>query len=66
MCLRNIAGDFSANNIEKTDLHGCLYNFSVDYRAFDTINIISIFKYLVKKHDIKKCLELLRKCLSDY
>ena len=26
---------------------------SVDYRAFDTSNIIDIHKYLMKKHDIK-------------
>ena len=27
-----------------------MYNFSVDYRAFDTNNIINIDKYLMKKH----------------
>ena len=30
-----------------------MYDFSVDYRAFDTSNIIDIYKYLMKKHDIK-------------
>ena len=51
--LRNILRDFSANNMNKTGLNGCMYNFSVDYRAFDTSNIIDIHKYLMKKHDIK-------------
>ena len=38
---------------KKTGLNGCVYDFSLDYRAFDTINIIDIHKYLMKKHDIK-------------
>ena len=53
LCLGNISGDFSANNMSKTGLNGYVYDFSVDYRAFDTSNIIDIHKYLMKKHDIK-------------
>ena len=30
-------------------LNGYVYDFSVDYRAFDTGNIIDIHKYLIKK-----------------
>ena len=40
LCLGNISVDFSTNNMKKW-----VYNFSVDYRAFgtsDIINIISI------------------------
>ena len=40
----------------KAGLNGCVYNFSVDYKAFDTSNIIDIHKYLMKKHDMKQCL----------
>ena len=40
LCLGNISEDFSANNMKKTELNGCVYNFSVDYRAFDTSNLI--------------------------
>ena len=40
LCLGNISGDFSANSVKKTELNGCVYNFSVDYRAFDTSNLI--------------------------
>ena len=54
LCLGNVSGDFLANNMKKkTGLNGCVYDFSLDYRAFDTINIIDIHKYLMKKHDIK-------------
>ena len=54
--LGNISGDFSANNMKKIGLNECVYNFSVDYKGFDTSNIIDIHKYLMKKHDIKQCL----------
>ena len=55
MCLGNISEDFSVNNMIKLDYMG-VRNFSVDYRAFDTSNIIDIHKYLMKKHNIKQCL----------
>ena len=44
LCLGNISGDF-----EKTGLNGGVFDFSVDYRAFGTSNIINIHKYLMKK-----------------
>ena len=53
LCSGNSSGDFSANNIKKAGLNGCVCDFPVDYRAFDTSNIIDIQKYLMKKHDIK-------------
>ena len=56
LCLGNISGDFSANSKKKIGLNGCVYDFCVDYRAFDTSNIIGIHKYLIKNHDIKQCL----------
>ena len=40
--LGNISGDFSANNMKKIGLNGYMYDFSVDYRAFHTSNIINI------------------------
>ena len=51
--LGNISGDFSASNMKKAGLHGCMYSFSIAYKAFDTSNIIEIQKYLMKKHDAK-------------
>ena len=53
MCLGNSSEDFSANNIKITGLNRCVNNcdFFVDYRAYDTSNIINIHKYLMKKHN---------------
>ena len=72
MCLGNISGDFSANNMKKnktkqnkTGLSACMY-FSIDCRAFDTSNIVDIRKYFIKKHNIKLCLEFLKKCFLCY
>ena len=53
MCLRDISGDFTANNMKITELNGCVYDSSVDYRAFETSNIIDIHEYLMKKHGAK-------------
>ena len=39
--------------MKKTGLNECVYNFFVDYRAFDTNNIINIHKYLMKRDNIK-------------
>ena len=66
MCLGNISEYFSVNNVKITGLNGCVYDFSVDYKTLDTKNIINIHKYLMKKHDIKYCLDQLKKCLLDY
>ena len=39
---------------KKTLLNACIYDFSVDYKTFDTSDIINIHKYLMeKKHYIK-------------
>ena len=53
LCLGNISGDFSANNTKKTpkkqtELNGCVYDFSVNYKAFDISDITNIHKYLMK------------------
>ena len=55
-CLGNISKDFTANSIKKTGLNGCVYDFPVEY-IIDTSKIINIHKYLMKKHEIKQCLE---------
>ena len=48
LSLGNISEDFSANNIKKTRLNGWIYDFSVDYGAFDNSNSINVHKYLMK------------------
>ena len=45
----NISGDVSANNMKKTGLNGCVYNFSFDYKTFTASDIIDIYKYSVEK-----------------
>ena len=54
LCLGIISGDFSASDMKKNPgFNGFLYNFSVDYRPFNTGNIINIHKYIMKKYNIK-------------
>ena len=53
LCLGNISGDFPTNKMEKTGVNGCVNDFSVGYRAFNTRNIIDIHEYLMKKHNVK-------------
>ena len=50
MCLGNISGDFSASDMKKAALNGCVYDFSVDYKPFDTCNIN---ENNMKKDDMK-------------
>ena len=48
LCLEDISADFSANSMKKVGLNGCVHDIFVDYRAFDTSNVINIHKYLKK------------------
>ena len=51
LCLGNISGDFSANNMKKNPgLNGCVYDFFVDYKVSYTSHIIDIHKYLMRKN----------------
>ena len=49
ICLGNISGEFSADNMKKTGLNGCVYDFSVDYDAIKVDSILDIHKYLMEK-----------------
>ena len=53
LCLGNISRDFSVNNMKKAGLTWRVYEFSVDYKTFDTNDIIDIHKYSMKRHNIK-------------
>ena len=58
LCLENISKDCSVDNRKRTGLNGYVYEFSVDYRPFDTlvdvVNTVPLFhKYLVAKCNIK-------------
>ena len=41
---------FFSQKYEKTQLNKRMYNFSVEFKTFDTSNMINIHKHLVKKH----------------
>ena len=60
LCLGNISKDDSVDNMKKTGLNGCVYDFNVDYDAIAVTDILDIHKYLMKKHEIKLCLDLLK------
>ena len=52
LCLGNISRDFSLDNMKKTGLNGYVYDFSVDYNAIKTDNILDIHKYVMEKNNI--------------
>ena len=51
-CLGNISKDWSLDNMKKTDIKGCVYDFSVDYDSNSVADITDIHKCLVKKNGI--------------
>ena len=52
LCLGNISKDWSIDNMKKTSLQGCVYDFSVDYDAISVSDILDIHKYLMEKNGI--------------
>ena len=59
--LRNISEDFAVANMKKTGLHGYVYDFSVNYDSIGADDIfLDIHKDLIKKHNMKECLDLLK------
>ena len=51
-CLGNISEDFSADNMNKTELYGYAYDFNVDYSAIEVDDILDIHKHLMEKKNI--------------
>ena len=47
--------DFSVDNVKKSELYHYVYDFQGDYGSIGTDDILTIQKYLMKKHGIKKC-----------
>ena len=52
LCLGNISKDWTNDNMKKTGLNGYIYDFSTDYKAIATSDILDIHKYLMKKNNI--------------
>ena len=66
MCLGNISKGFTVDNMGKAGINGCVTKFSVDYNNIDVDDILNIQKYSIKKHNIKQCLDLLKKYFLNY
>ena len=47
-CLGNISKNFTAANLKKTGLKGCVHAFSVDCNIIDNSDTLDIHKYLMK------------------
>ena len=52
LCLRSISKDWSVDNMKKSGLKGCVYDFSVDHDAIVVSDILDIHEYLMKKNKI--------------
>ena len=52
--------------MKKKGLNGIAKAFSVDYDDINTSDTLDIYRFIKKKHNIKYCLGLLKKCLSNY
>ena len=50
--LGKISKDWSLDNMKKTGLNGCVYNFSLDYNVIAVDGIFDIQKYLMKKNNM--------------
>ena len=61
LCLGNISKDSSVDNMKKTRFTGDVYDFSADYDAMAVDDILDIHKCLMRKNNIQKCLDLLKK-----
>ena len=55
----NLLKSLSVSNMKKIELYG------VDYDSIDVDDVSDIYKYLMKKHNIKSCLVSLKK-IFDY
>ena len=52
LCLGSISKDWTNDNMKKTGFNGYIYDFSTDYKAIATSDIVDIHKYLMKKKGI--------------
>ena len=52
LCLGNTSKDLTVDNMKKTGLNGCVYDFIVDYDAISVDDILNIHNHLMKKNDI--------------
>ena len=65
-CLGNVSKDFTKDKQGEISLNGTVYNFSVAHSLIKKEDILIIHQYLMIKNNIKLCLGLLKKYLSNY
>ena len=53
LCLGKILKKILVDQMKATHLYGDMYDFSVDYDSIDVDGVLDIYKYLMKRHDIK-------------
>ena len=65
LCLGNISKDWSVNNMKKTGLNGYVYEFRVDYRDLNLLNITKnvpiLYDYFMTKWKINKMFGFIKK-----
>ena len=52
LSLGKISKDWGTTNMKKAGLFGYVYDFIVDYRIANMIDIVSVHKYLMRKNNI--------------
>ena len=52
LCLGSISKDWTNDDMKKTGFNGYIYDFSTDYKAIASSDIVDIHKYLMKKNGI--------------
>ena len=52
LCLGKISKNWSTDNIKKTGLKVCVYDFSTDYNYIPVFDIFDIHKYLMEKMEL--------------
>ena len=65
LCLGNISKNWSVNNMKKTGLNGYVYEFRVDYRDLNLLNITKnvpiLYDYFMTKWKINKMFGFIKK-----
>ena len=52
LCLGNISKEWSIDDMRKTGLTGCVYDFSADYIVIAVDDVKDIHNYLMKKNNM--------------
>ena len=53
LCVENTSKDFPVDNMKTTGLNGHVHDYGLDNKAIAVEDILDIYKYLMKKDDVK-------------